>query len=110
MSKRLLGWCGLLISVIAAIALAALFATVGLDKADKLASAASALVGLAGLGIAIFGLLSSRRDSRDDEASRSASVSVHNTMSGPVYGTAIQARDINLPSLPPLDRTDELDP
>ncbi|MFD0856818.1 hypothetical protein ACFQ07_31590, partial [Actinomadura adrarensis] len=107
MSKRLVGWCGLLVSVFAAVALAVLFADAGLDKADKLASAVSALVGIAGLGCTLFGLFSSRWDGRQDEASRGGSGSVHNTMSGPVHGTAIQARDINLPSPPSLDRPDE---
>ncbi|MFC5754544.1 hypothetical protein [Actinomadura rugatobispora] len=101
MSRRVLGWCGLIVGVIAIVAVAALFVIVGLDRADKIASSLGALIGLAGLGVAVFGLISSRREDRDDDAQRATPGSVHNTIGGPVSGTAIQAKNVHLGALPP---------
>ncbi|GAA2637009.1 hypothetical protein GCM10010411_90470 [Actinomadura fulvescens] len=59
-------WVGAGVAVVALIALGVYFAVVGLDKADKWGSVIGVFVAVAGLGVAVYGLVSSRRSGDDD--------------------------------------------
>lgn len=92
MSRRTLAWSGIAVALVVLAALGWYFIAVGLDRADKLASVLGAFVGLLGLGLAVYGVVSSRPEEAEPEPEPG---DVHNEISGTVHGNAVQARDID---------------
>jgi hypothetical protein len=70
MGGRVLAWIGAGVLILSAAGLAAYFAVVGLGQADKLGSAIGAIVGVAGLGVTVYGLVLTRREAAQQNASK----------------------------------------